>query len=121
MVEYIFTGGKATCFAYGQTGSGKTFTMLDQNQGLYVLAAKDIFALLELPENQNLRVFVSFYEIYQGHLYDLLNSRKKLYAREDGRKQVCITGLMEKKCDDISDLIGVFDIGSGTRSTGLFI
>lgn len=23
LVDFIFTGGKATCFAYGQTGSGK--------------------------------------------------------------------------------------------------
>lgn len=38
LVDYIFKGGKATCFAYGQTGSGKTFTMLDGNKGLYVLA-----------------------------------------------------------------------------------
>ena len=47
-----------TCFAYGQTGSGKTFTMMgDQNPdrengiatpGLYLLAAQDIFSLLEL-------------------------------------------------------------------------
>lgn len=26
LVDYTFTGGKATCFVYGQTGSGKTFT-----------------------------------------------------------------------------------------------
>lgn len=49
----------------GQTGSGKTFTMLDEQNGLYVLAGRDIFKLLKLPEFSNLVAFVSFYEIYQ--------------------------------------------------------
>ncbi|KAJ2822036.1 hypothetical protein IWW50_004387, partial [Coemansia erecta] len=34
LVDYIFTGGNATCFAYGQTGSGKTYTMMDTHNGL---------------------------------------------------------------------------------------
>ncbi|KAF9998677.1 Kinesin-like protein kif24 [Modicella reniformis] len=81
LVQYLFEGGKATCFAYGQTGSGKTYTMLDQKQGLYVLAARDIFVKLRSPENSHLGVFIGFYEIYQGQLHDLLNNRKKLHAR----------------------------------------
>jgi DNA replication protein DnaC len=28
LVNFVFDGGKASCFAYGQTGSGKTFTMM---------------------------------------------------------------------------------------------
>ena len=41
---------KVTCFAYGQTGSGKTFTMMGNRRqipGLYLLAAYDIFTLLQ--------------------------------------------------------------------------
>lgn len=79
LVNYIFEGGKATCFAYGQTGSGlintklgKTFTMLDSENGLYVLAGRDIFGLLKKVENSHLSAWISFYEIYQGQLYDLL-------------------------------------------------
>jgi len=49
----------------GQTGSGKTFTMLDEKNGLYVLAARDIFSLLRQPEHSHLSAWVSFYEIYQ--------------------------------------------------------
>ncbi|KAJ1557859.1 Kinesin-like protein kif24, partial [Cladochytrium tenue] len=65
LVEYMFHGGKATCFAYGQTGSGKTYTMLDPAEGLFALAARDVFALLARPENAHLAAFVGFYEIYQ--------------------------------------------------------
>lgn len=62
LVDYVFSGGKATCFAYGQTGSGKTYTMLNRNDGLYVMAGRDIFALLKQPQNAHLSAWVNFYE-----------------------------------------------------------
>ncbi|KAI7905288.1 P-loop containing nucleoside triphosphate hydrolase protein [Cokeromyces recurvatus] len=118
LVHYIFKGGKATCFAYGQTGSGKTFTMLDPNHGLYILAAQDIFNMLRKPENNYLTAWIGLYEIYQGQLYDLLNDRKKLFAREDGKKNVIISGLREYPIDNVDKLIQVFEYGSSVRSTG---
>ncbi|KAJ2718571.1 hypothetical protein GGI07_005691 [Coemansia sp. Benny D115] len=118
LVDYIFTGGNATCFAYGQTGSGKTYTMMDVQNGLYIQAAVDIFSLLERPENQNLQVFVMFYEIYMSNLYDLLNGRQKLHAREDANQNVCIQGVREVLIQSPSDLLRVFEFGNGCRSTG---
>ncbi|CAG8511329.1 4180_t:CDS:10 [Diversispora eburnea] len=113
LVEYIFRGGKATCFAYG-----KTHTMLDEKQGLYVLAARDIFNLLRREEFTHLASYIGFYEIYQGQLYDLLNQRKKLFAREDGKKNVVISGLQEYSIDNVDALMQVFDYGNMARSTG---
>ncbi|KAJ3089320.1 Kinesin-like protein kif24 [Quaeritorhiza haematococci] len=118
LVEYIFSGGKATCFAYGQTGSGKTYTMLDESNGLYVMAGRDIFALLKHSQYSHLSAWVSFFEIYQGHLYDLLNNRKRLFAREDGKQQVCIAGLQEHEVDNVQHLMQIFEHGNATRSTG---
>ncbi|KAI9279605.1 P-loop containing nucleoside triphosphate hydrolase protein [Sporodiniella umbellata] len=118
LVNYIFKGGKATCFAYGQTGSGKTYTMLDSRHGLYILAARDIFSLLRKPENEYLTAWIGLYEIYQGQLYDLLNQRKKLFAREDGKNNVIITGLKEYPIDNVDKLVQVFDYGSSVRTTG---
>lgn len=102
----------------GQTGSGKTFTMLDPKQGLYIMAARDIFSMLREPENQHLSAWIGLYEIYQGQLYDLLNERKKLFAREDGKNNVIVTGLKEYPIDNVDKLIQVFDYGSSVRSTG---
>ncbi|CAG8786720.1 15870_t:CDS:2 [Cetraspora pellucida] len=101
LVEYIFRGG-----------SGKTYTMLDDKQGLYVLAARDIFDLLQRPEYSHLASYIGFYEIYQGQLYDLLNQRKKLFAREDGKKNVVIAGLQEYSIDNVDNLMQVFDYGN---------
>lgn len=102
----------------GQTGSGKTFTMLDPKQGLYIMAARDIFSMLREPENQHLTAWIGLYEIYQGQLYDLLNERKKLFAREDGKNNVIVSGLKEYPIDNVDKLIQVFDYGSSVRSTG---
>ena len=55
----------------------------DPNQkvvGLYVLGATDIFKLRD-QEFQTLTVTISFYEIYCGKLFDLLNNREQLQAR----------------------------------------
>lgn len=119
LVEYIFTGGKATCFAYGQTGSGKTYTMLDPSTGLYALASRDIFHRLTLPTHTHLSAHVSFYEIYQGHLYDLLSgNRKKLFARDDGNGNVVISGIVEQRVAGVDELRVCFEKGTATRSTG---
>lgn len=92
--------------------------MLDGANGLYVMAARDIFNLLEQPEYHHLAAWVSFYEIYQGHLYDLLNNRQRLYAREDGKQNVIIAGLQEFQVDGVGRLMQIFETGSMTRSTG---
>ncbi|KAJ3344629.1 Kinesin-like protein kif24 [Entophlyctis luteolus] len=126
LVEYIFSGGKATCFAYGQTGSGKTYTMLDETNGLYVKAGRDIFKLLEKPEYQHLAAYVGFYEIYQrqvntttNQLYDLLNGRKRLHAREDGKQNVVISGLQEYEINSVDKVVEIFNHGHNARSTGV--
>jgi len=93
LVDAAFSGTKVTCFAYGQTGSGKTFTMMGSEKdnafvpGMFLLAASEIFN--KIAQNKwNLGVWVSFYEIYCGKLFDLLNERKLLFAREDGKQVI---------------------------------
>ncbi|XP_053859888.1 kinesin-like protein KIF24 [Vidua macroura] len=121
LIQHIFNGGNAICFAYGQTGAGKTYTMIGnhRNPGLYALAAQDIFRHLEAsPSRKDLTVLISFYEIYCGQLYDLLNGRKRLFAREDGKHVVQIVGLREVQVDSVDELLEVILKGGKERSTG---
>ncbi|XP_028915606.1 kinesin-like protein KIF24 isoform X2 [Ornithorhynchus anatinus] len=121
LIQHIFNGGNATCFAYGQTGAGKTYTMIGthQNPGLYALAAKDIFDHLEASQpRRDLHVWVSFYEIYCGQLYDLLNGRKRLFAREDSKHIVQIVELRELRVDNVDLLLEVILKGGKERSIG---
>ncbi|KAK1892835.1 Kinesin-like protein KIF24 [Dissostichus eleginoides] len=122
LVQHMLNGGKATCFAYGQTGAGKTHTMLGSpvRPGLYALAVRDIFAHLSTTHmNSPLLVYVSFFEIYCGQLYDLLDHRKRLFAREDGLKVVHIVGLRDVRVDSVSSLMEVISQGTEVRTQGV--
>ncbi|XP_032068591.1 kinesin-like protein KIF24 [Thamnophis elegans] len=121
LIQHVFSGGNATCFAYGQTGAGKTYTMFGtlKTPGLYALAAKEIFKQLETPPaRKDLHVWISFYEIYCGQLYDLLNGRKRLFAREDSKHVVQIVGLREVHVNTVNLLLEVILKGGKERSTG---
>jgi kinesin family member 2/24 len=56
--------------------------------GMYLLAANDIFHLLDQDDFQGIKLYVSFYEIYCSKLFDLLNERQLLHCREDARQKV---------------------------------
>ncbi|KAL4565093.1 hypothetical protein LXL04_029177 [Taraxacum kok-saghyz] len=124
IIPIIFQRTKATCFAYGQTGSGKTYTM----QPLPLRAAEDLVRLLHHPtyRNQKFKLWLSYFEIYGGKLYDLLSDRKsapffynqKLCMREDGRQQVCIVGLQEFEVLDVQIVKEYIERGNSARSTG---
>lgn len=74
IIPTIFERTKATCFAYGQTGSGKTYTM----QPLPLRAVGDIVRLLQQPvyRDQKYKLWLSYFEIYGGKLFDLLSDRR---------------------------------------------
>ncbi|KAG6428972.1 hypothetical protein SASPL_107011 [Salvia splendens] len=115
IIPIIFQRTKATCFAYGQTGSGKTYTM----KPLPLRAVRDILRLMHHTyRNLGFQLFVSFFEIYGGKLYDLLGDRKKLCMREDGKQQVCIVGLQEYRVSDVEIVKDLIEKGNATRSTG---
>ncbi|KAL8189679.1 hypothetical protein R6Q57_029245 [Mikania cordata] len=115
IIPIIFQRTKATCFAYGQTGSGKTYTM----QPLPLKASHDIFRLMHYNyRNQGFQLYVSFFEIYGGKVFDLLNDRKKLCMREDGKQQVCIVGLQEYNVSNVESIKELIEKGNATRSTG---
>ncbi|XP_077006014.1 kinesin-like protein KIF2C isoform X2 [Tamandua tetradactyla] len=128
LVQTIFEGGKATCFAYGQTGSGKTHTMggdlsgkgQNASKGIYAMASRDVFLLKNQPRYRNLGldVYVTFFEIYNGKLFDLLNKKAKLRVLEDGKQQVQVVGLQEHLVNSADDVIKKIDTGSACRTSG---
>ncbi|CAD7946962.1 unnamed protein product [Amoebophrya sp. A120] len=144
LVEAAFNGARCTCFAYGQTGSGKTYTMMGPGQrsvdsegrrfyddegernddseappkGIFLLAAEDFFQQLKGRE-QDLQVIISFYEIYCGKLFDLLNRRQLLHARENAKNKVVIVGLTETQVSNVQEVMHVIEFGLQARTTGV--
>uniref|UniRef100_A0AAY4D280 Kinesin-like protein n=1 Tax=Denticeps clupeoides TaxID=299321 RepID=A0AAY4D280_9TELE len=128
LVETIFERGMATCFAYGQTGSGKTHTMggdfsgknQDCSKGIYALAARDVFLMLKKPNYKKLelQVYATFFEIYSGKVFDLLNRKAKLRVLEDGKQQVQVVGLQEKEVRCTEDVLKLIEVGNSCRTSG---
>ncbi|XP_054509256.1 kinesin-like protein KIF2A isoform X2 [Agelaius phoeniceus] len=128
LVETIFERGMATCFAYGQTGSGKTHTMggdfsaknQDCSKGIYALAARDVFLMLKKPNYNKLelQVYATFFEIYSGKVFDLLNRKTKLRVLEDGKQQVQVVGLQEREVKCVEDVLKLIEIGNSCRTSG---
>ncbi len=129
MIKSAFQRTKITCFAYGQTGSGKTYTMLGNNYiekdkeskvpGLYLLSSIDIFNYLSMEKYSNLTIYVSLYEIYCNKLFDLLHNKNLLQVREDGNGNICIVGLIEKKINNINELMNIINFGLNERTRGI--
>ncbi|NXC84880.1 KIF2A protein, partial [Cercotrichas coryphoeus] len=128
LVETIFERGMATCFAYGQTGSGKTHTMggdfsgknQDCSKGVYALAAGDVFLMLKKPNYKELelQVYATFFEIYSGKVFDLLNRKTKLRVLEDGKQQVQVVGLQEREVKCVEDVLKLIEVGNSCRTSG---
>uniref|UniRef100_A0A8C7UWU6 Kinesin-like protein n=1 Tax=Oncorhynchus mykiss TaxID=8022 RepID=A0A8C7UWU6_ONCMY len=128
LVQTIFDGGMATCFAYGQTGSGKTHTMggdfsgksQNSSKGIYALAAQDVFTLLKQRRysSQDLCPYVTFFEIYNGKVFDLLNKKASLRVLEDEKQQVQVVGLQEMYVSCAEDVIKMIEMGSACRTSG---
>ncbi|XP_054040057.1 kinesin-like protein KIF2A isoform X2 [Rissa tridactyla] len=128
LVETIFERGMATCFAYGQTGSGKTHTMggdfsgknQDCSKGIYALTARDVFLMLKKPNYKKLelQVYATFFEIYSGKVFDLLNRKTKLRVLEDGKQQVQVVGLQEREVKCVEDVLKLIEIGNSCRTSG---
>lgn len=88
--------------------------------GVFTLAIEDLFQLLqEYKEEERPAVGVSFYEIYCGKLYDLLNNRKHLHARENARGNVVIQGVKEIDASSAGLLMDQVQVGLSSRTTGV--
>ncbi|GAA5804004.1 hypothetical protein HPULCUR_009489 [Helicostylum pulchrum] len=125
-------------FVDGQTGSGKTFSMgtaLDEhtnseNQGIVPRFIDDLYYRLgEKKKNnglQNFQVFVSYLELYNEDLVDLLNQQPKrkpghaceVQIREDIHGQIYWSGVREEPCASPAELLQYLSKGSLCRTTG---
>ena len=80
LVTSVLDGYACCLFAYGQTGAGKTHTMMGsaKEPGMNLRSLKELFRLREeRREDVSYEISVSFYEIYNENLYDLLDTNRE--------------------------------------------
>ncbi|KAJ3280634.1 hypothetical protein HK104_000528 [Borealophlyctis nickersoniae] len=133
LIRGFCDGFNATVFAYGQTGSGKTFSMgtgmvdgrdnTEKNRGIIPRAIYSLFDRLQRqtlhsPGGFKYRIFVSFLELHNEDLVDLLNPRPKeasssggaggqgLAIREDASGRIVWIGVKEEEAHSPEQLLG---------------
>ncbi|KAI8468993.1 MAG: kinesin motor domain-containing protein [Monoraphidium minutum] len=133
IVQEVLDGFNCTIFAYGQTGTGKTYTMeggprnsadgknLSKEAGVIPRAIKQIFDAIESDEVTDSSVKVSFMELYNEELTDLLSADKddkdkRLRLLED-RSGVVVQGLEEVVVKTSAEIYQVLDRGTSKRRT----
>lgn len=63
-------------------------------------------------------VVASFFEIYSGKVFDLLNNKQKLRVLEDARNQVQVVGLQERQVESVDDVLKLIHMGTVIRTSG---
>ncbi|KAM6992315.1 centromere-associated protein E [Tautogolabrus adspersus] len=101
LVVSTVNGYNGTIFAYGQTSSGKTFTMMGSNgtPGVIPLAVEDVFQTIKNCPKKEFLLRVSYMEIYNETVSDLLVDswkRKPLEVRETINKNIYVADLTEE-------------------------
>eukprot|EP00756_Hemistasia_phaeocysticola_P004837 Hpha_TRINITY_DN13034_c0_g1::TRINITY_DN13034_c0_g1_i1::g.68879::m.68879 len=132
LLSHAFNGYNACVFAYGQTSSGKTYTMMGPpsdtalrggtHAGLIPRLCDELFRkvtdLHAASKECKIQVEMSYYEIYNERMYDLLDPDNSdcLRVRED-RKAVYVDGLTECPVEHFLQIQELLKVGNRRRHT----
>eukprot|EP01050_Picozoa_sp_SAG11_P005996 SAG11_NODE_448_length_9392_cov_17.782978_4_plen_235_part_00 len=107
IIKDVLRGFQSTVFAYGQTGTGKTHTMegiVDdpEQMGIIPRAANHLFESLQGDQFVDSTVSVSYLEIYNEELNDLLVETAPKAERTNSRDKYGNGGSKAKKLEKVS-------------------
>lgn len=134
MIPTLLDGYNVTVFAYGATGAGKTHTMMGSSRGddsrngseagIIPNALSDVFTLIsnhqaEALPTETWNVSVSFMEVYNEQVFDLLEpTGKVLSVREDPeRGMVIVAGLTQQQVASTDHVLQLLVNGNKNRKT----
>ncbi|XP_071481361.1 kinesin-like protein KIF14 [Diadema antillarum] len=135
LLTNAFEGYNTCLFAYGQTGSGKSYTIMGspEERGVIPRFCKDLFRRVEDPQEAHVsfKVEVSFFEIYNEKIHDLLaqttektekwdrSTPKKitLRVREHPTQGPYVEGLSTFQASSFADVHSWIETGNKQRAT----
>ncbi|KAL5185497.1 Kinesin-like protein KIN-7N [Glycine soja] len=121
IIHAALDGFNGTAFAYGQTSSGKTFTMngSETDAGVIPRAVGDIFATMEMMSDREFLIRVSYMEIYNEEINDLLVvENQKLQIHESLERGVFVAGLKEEIVNNAEQVLNLIKAGEVNRHFG---
>ncbi|CDO92050.1 unnamed protein product [Kluyveromyces dobzhanskii CBS 2104] len=110
-------GYNACIFAYGQTGSGKTYTMRGgtANPGIIPLICEELFEALELDNTTVSTVTITYFEIYNEKLIDLLGDTSPR-VREANDKKTFVQDITTFRVNRVEEVLEYLSVGDVKRS-----
>jgi len=122
--ENMLKGYNFCVFAYGQTGAGKTHTLScgsKDKPGLIPWVLEGLFTQHRAKiKNDELRIWISYMEIYNEHMRDLLSPSRQLCdlkVIDHPELGAYVPGLTEAPCREIDEWKKLMDFGTKKRVT----
>lgn len=124
-LDHNFEGYHTCIFAYGQTGSGKSYTMMGtpEQPGLIPRTCEDLFERIENSQSPDIsyNVRVSYFEVYNEHVRDLLVPRTDtpyyLKIRESPTDGPYVKDLTEVPVRSFTEIMKYMRKGDLSRTT----
>ncbi|ELT98484.1 hypothetical protein CAPTEDRAFT_205599 [Capitella teleta] len=122
VLDRAFEGYNACIFAYGQTGSGKSYSMMgtQDTKGLIPRLCDNLFEQIVARncESTNCEVEVSYMEIYNEKVRDLLdpNGKHNLKVREHKILGPYVDGLSTLAVSSYKDIENLMSEGNKSRT-----
>ncbi|XP_018400523.1 PREDICTED: kinesin-like protein KIF18A [Cyphomyrmex costatus] len=119
LISSLLDGYNCSVFAYGATGAGKTHTMLGNKEdpGITYHTVAELFSEIEnQSKHREFTLGVSYLEIYNENVQDLLHKSGQLHLREDGRCGVIVAGLEPIAIQSAEELLSLLAEGNKNRT-----
>ncbi|NXU57813.1 KI18A protein, partial [Turnix velox] len=119
IIDGFLNGYNCTVLAYGATGAGKTHTMLGSSEdpGVMYLTMMALYNCIDqIKEEKTCNVAVSYLEIYNEQIHDLLVNSGPLAVREDAQKGVVVQGLTLHQPKSAEEILQMLDYGNKNRT-----
>ncbi|CAH1979946.1 unnamed protein product [Acanthoscelides obtectus] len=119
LIDSLMDGRNCSVFAYGATGAGKTYTMTgtQETPGITFLTMKELFKRCEeLKTTRDFKLNITYLEVYNELVKDLLKPGAPLNLREDSRFGVMVAGIEVCKIECADDLFRLLEEGNKNRT-----
>ncbi|KZC07186.1 Kinesin-like protein KIF18A [Dufourea novaeangliae] len=119
LITGLLDGYNCSVFAYGATGAGKTHTMLGSNEDpgiTYRTVAELFFQIEKQGGHREFNLGVTYLEVYNENVQDLLHNSGPLHLRDDGRYGIIIAGLKVISINSAQELLSLLVKGNKNRT-----
>jgi kinesin family protein C2/C3 len=121
LIQSMFSGNNICIIAYGQTCTGKTYTIQgpdNNNPGIVINAAKEIFDLISKNNNVNVRLTLTIIEIYKEQIFNLLDENLPNLNIYESNGNLMIPDLMPVSINNLDEAQKLFNLASKFRHIG---